>query len=646
MPSCPALTAITVILCTFSNAAAQSQRPARPIPYPVTPSPAFQSAVANGTRTMTGAPGPNYWQQWTDYRLYAKLLPDAKRIEGRAHIVYHNRSPVALPVLALHLHQNVHVAGAVRNRPTEVTGGVELSRVAAAGVALVEGTSYRVQGTLLELRLAAPLLPGDSVALDLEWSFTVPQSGMGRMGWSRDNLFFIAYWYPQMAVFDDVVGWQVDPYLGASEFYAGYGSYELTVEAPAGWVVMASGRLLNRDEVLPRHVLQRLATAERSDRVVAVLTDDDLSANQATLPGNDGMLTWRFQADTLRDVAFSATAASRWDAARTPVGDRDGDGQTDYARIDAIYRASAPRWTQAARDGQHAIDFLSRFTGFSYPWPHMSSVEGGGIIGGGMEFPMMTLIGDYRDRSDTALYNVHAHELAHMWVPMIVGVDERRRAWMDEGTTTFNENQARAEFFPGMDHDAPDRESYLLMARAGLEGEMMRRTDYQYDDQARGIASYSKPATILVALRGLIGEEAFVRGYHTYIADWAFKHPKPLDFFHEMATAAGRNLDWFWRTWYYETWVLDQAVAGVTDTDSGTQIVIEDRGLAPMPVRLTLTLASGERVQEEIPVEQWLQGHQTADITVPTTSPVVRVEIDAAGVFPDADRSNNVWTRN
>lgn len=646
MPLSRILTPIAIILCTFSNAIAQSQRSPRPIPYPVTPSPEFQAAVANGTRTVTGAPGPNYWQQWTDYRLYAKLVPDGKRIEGRAHIVYHNRSPVSLPGLALHLHQNVHAEGAVRNRPVEVTGGVELSRVAAGGVELVEDTWYRVQGTVLQIRLPAPLAPGDSVALDLEWSFTVPQAGMGRMGWSRDNMFFIAYWYPQMAVFDDVVGWQMDPYLGASEFYAGYGSYDLTVEAPAGWVVMGSGRLMNRDDVLPPHVLQRLATAEGSDRVVAILTDNDLHSNQATLPGNDGVLTWRFQADTLRDVAFSATVASRWDATRTPVGDRDGDGQTDYARIDAFYRASAPRWTQAARYGQHSIDFLSRFTGFPYPWPHMSSVEGGGIIGGGMEFPMMTLIGDYRDRSDTALYNVHAHELAHMWVPMIVGVDERRRAWMDEGTTTFNENQVRTEFFPGMDHDAGDLESYLATARTGSEGEMMRRTDYHYDNQARGIASYSKPATIMVTLRGLIGEEAFMRGYRKYIADWAFKHPKPMDYFNTMETAAGQDLDWFWRTWYYETWILDQAVASVTETDSGTQIVIEDRGLAPMPVRLTLTLASGDRLREEIPVDQWLRGRRTADVTVPTTSPVVRVEIDAAGVFPDADRSNNVWTRN
>ncbi|MCH8145112.1 MAG: M1 family metallopeptidase [Gemmatimonadetes bacterium] len=624
---------------------AQAERPTRPIPYPLTPSPEFQAAIANGSRTTTGEPGPNYWQQWTDYQLHVKLIPETKRIEGRAHIVHHNRAPTPLPGLGFHLHQNVHAEGAIRNRTVEVTGGVELSRIAVAGVELTENVAYQVQGTILLVRLPEPLLPGDSVTVEIEWSFTVPQTGLGRMGWSRDNLFFIAYWYPQVAVFDDVVGWQMDPYLGNAEFYAGYGSYELTVEAPSGWIVMGSGRLVNREEVLPTHILQRLATAEGSDRVVAVVTEDDVRSNRATLPGTDGMLTWRFQADTLRDVAFTATRSSRWDAVRTPVGDRDGNGTTEYARVDAFYRGSAPRWTQAARYAQHSIDFLSRFTGFPYPWPHMTAVEGGDIIGGGMEFPMMTLIGPYNGRSDSALYNVTAHELAHMWVPMIVGVDERRHAWMDEGTTTFNENQARMEFFPGVNHNLGDREGYLQVARMGLEGEMMRWTDHHYSDEARSTASYSKPASILVALRGLIGEEAFTEGYHKYIADWAFKHPKPLDFFNTMATAAGEDLDWFWRTWYYETWTLDQAISSVTETDGGTQIVVEDLGLAPMPVRLTLTLANGDQVHEEIPVDAWLRGLRVANITVATPSPVVRVEIDAAGMFPDADRSNNVWVR-
>jgi hypothetical protein len=296
-----------------------------------------------------------------------------------------------------------------------------------------------------------------------------------------------------------------------------------------------------------------------------------------------------------------------------------------------------------ARYSQHSIDFLSRYTGLSYPWPHMTAVEG--VIRGGMEFPMMTLIEDYNRANDAALYNVAAHELAHMWVPMIVGVDERRHAWMDEGTSNFNESRARAEFFPGGDHGSAHWSQYVRVAQLGIEGELMRRTDYHYDDFARGVASYSKPATVLVALRALLGEDTFVQGYQKYLADWAYRHPKPMDFFNAIETAAGQDLDWFWRTWYYETWTLDQAIAGVSTSGEETRIIIDDLGLAPLPVRLTLTLENGEERREEIGVEVWLAGERTASLTVRLSSPVVRAEIDPDGNFPDTDRGNNVWTR-
>ena len=637
-----------ILLCLPQMLAGQAAPLRRPIPYPVVPSLEFQLAVENGTRTETGEPGPAYWQQWTDYELSATLDPDEKRVTGSARITHFNRFSRPLPVVALHLHQNVHAEGALRNTPVEVTGGMTLNLVVADGITLEEGSTqagpaYEVDGTLLVIRPPRSVPAGGSMVFEFEWSFIVPQDGLGRMGWDDDNVLFVGYWFPKMAVLDDVIGWHVDPYLGNAEFYDGFGSYDFSIDAPAGWIVMASGELLNREEVLLPHIQERLAAAEASDAVIQVVGQDDLSSGQVTQPGVDGRVTWRFQADTVRDVAFSATRDSRWDAVRTPVGDRDGDGRPEYARVDAFYRSDAERWTEMARYAQHSIDFLSRYTGLSYPWPHMSAVEG--VIRGGMEFPMMTLIEDYNRASDAALYNVAAHELAHMWVPMIVGVDERRHAWMDEGTSNFNENQARAEFFPGENHESADQGQYVQITQLGIEGELMRRTDYHYDDFARGVASCSKPATILVALRALLGEETFMRGYRKYLADWAYKHPKPMDFFNAMATAAGQDLGWFWRTWYYETWTLDQAIADVSTFDEETRIVIDDLGLAPMPVRLTVTLENGEERQESIGVDVWLDGERTTAITVRFPSPVVRVEIDPDGNFPDTDRTNNVWTR-
>ncbi|MFQ5689525.1 MAG: M1 family metallopeptidase [Gemmatimonadota bacterium] len=626
---------------------------ARPIPYPVTPPPGYERAVARGTRSAGGAPGPAYWQQWSDYSLRAKVYPRRKRLEGSARIHYENRSPATLDALYLFLTQNVHSPGAIRNEPYEVTGGVTLGRVAVDGTEIFPNPArdepgYRIRGTVLEIVPPEPVLPGGAVEIEAEWAFRIPRSGAGgRMGWDSDDLLFLAYWYPQMAVYDDVVGWQRDPFLGSAEFYAGFGSYDLRIQVPQGWLVRATGRQENPASVLSAPVLGRLELAESSDTVVHVVTEEDLASGRVTRRSEDGWLTWSFHADTVHDASFSVTRRSLWDAARTPVGDRDGDGETDFTRVEATFRLSASHWHEAARYAQHAIRFHSRFTGLPYPWPHMTAVEGGGIIQGGMEFPMMTLIGDYNARGDSALYYVTAHELGHMWVPMTLSTDERRYGWMDEGMTTYLENQARKEFFPGNPADSLERESYLAVAGTGREGPMMRWPDYQYPGPAAAVASYSKPATLLAALRGLLGEQIFLRAYRTFMEEWAFKQPKPWDFFHTFDRVSGRDLWWFWRSWYYETWTLDQAVERVSPSadGSGTQVLIEDRGRVPMPARLLITRVDGTRLRREIPVRRWLAGARQAAVTVPAGAPVIRVEIDPEHVFPDADRENNVWVR-
>jgi hypothetical protein len=569
-------------------------------------------------------------------------------VDGTAQLTYHNRSPDTLAVVFLHLHQNLHAPGAMRNEPQEVTGGVTLRRVAAAGRTLsaIEGQApgYQVDGTRMAVRLARPLLPRDSVRLEVDWGFRVPQAGAGRMGYDADNLFFIAYWFPQMAVYDDVVGWQTDPYLGNAEFYLGYGSYDVAITAPEGWVLLATGELRNEADVLPAPVMERLRRARQSDQVVTVLSSADFGPGRATRRGTNGRLTWQFRADSVRDFSWSATRQSQWDVARTPVGDRTGDGRTEHAQINSLWRASAPLWREVARYSQHSIAFLSRYTGVPYPYPHMTAVEGENIIGGGMEFPMMTLMGSYTQRGDTALYAVTAHELAHMWIPMIVGSDEKRYAWMDEGTTTFNENQAKRDFFPGAQNfDLEDQISYLRAAQANVEGEMMRWTDYHYPGPAGTVASYTKPATALVALRAILGEETFNRGLRTFMQSWSYRHPYPWDMWNTFERVSGRDLDWFWRSWYYESWTLDHAVANVTTGPGGSTITIEDRGMLPMPARLLITRADGSSERREVPVERWLSGARTATVTVPGT--VTRVEIDPELVFPDINRTNNVWTR-
>ena len=440
-----------------------------------------------------------------------------------------------------------------------------------------------------------------------------------------------------------MVGWNRDQYLGTAEFYMGYADYDVSVDVPKGWIVTGTGELQNADSVLGDQVIERLKKAEASDSIVSIVATEDIYSNRTTKPGKGGRLTWRFKADNVRDFAFSVTKESKWDAVRVPVGDRKGDGKVDFARVDALYRAIAPLWLKAARYGRHSVDFLSRYTGYPYPWSHMSVIEGEDIVSGGMEYPMMTLINALNDGTDSLLYSVVVHEIAHMWIPMIAGADETRYGWIDEGTTDFHETQGRKEFYPGSDPETAERQPYFRVAGTSREDAMMRWTDFQLPG-AYVVSSYQKPATVLYALRGLIGEDAFKRGLQSFIRDWAYKHPTPWDFFNSFNTAAGKDLWWFWRSWYYETWTLDQAVGRVDVRADSTVITIEDKGLVPMPARVTVTLGSGQTVEREVSVDIWLTGARTATVTVPGGG-VTKVEIDAAKAFPDVDRSNNVWVK-
>lgn len=625
----------------------------RPVPNPISneiPN-AFYAAADAGTRTMSGEPGPEYWQQWTNYDMQVELIPEEKLIRGSSTITYHNNSPNTLNEILFELSQNLHKEGVQRKETAEVTGGVSINKVMQDGSELKglqspnEQNGYGVNGTLMVVQPSDPVEPGDSVQMQIEWEFPIPRQGAsGRMGYSEDNLFFIAYWYPQVRVYDDVIGWLTDPFTGNAEFYHGFGNYDVDITVPEQWMVASTGTLTNGKEVLRDEIYKRLQKGHKSDSVVQVVTEDDFG--NVTQSTDNGKITWNFNAEKVRDFAFSVTSESMWDATRTEVGDRDGDGETDYAAINAIYRSSAPLWTNGAAFTQHSVGYLSDYTGLEYPWPHMTSVEGGGIIGGGMEFPMMTIIGAYNGQPETSLYSVIAHEIAHMWVPMQISTNERRYSWIDEGTTSFNEDQSYLDYYPsGNNPEQSEFQSYLQIAGSDFEGSIMRWSDYHYNGFAYGIASYPKPAALLISLRHLLGEETFQKALRTFLEQWRYKHPYPWDLFHTFENVSGKDLSWFWRSWYYETWILDQAVGNVTPTETGTDIVIEDYGEIPMPVTVEIRLADNSTITREIPVDIWLHGNTSTTLTIDPDVEVTSVVIDPANKYPDIDRSNNRWKK-
>ncbi len=608
---------------------------------------AFDRALANGTRARSGEPGPRYWQQWADYRLAAELNPVSKRLTGTAAIRYHNRSPDTLGVVYVQLLHNIFAPESRHN--TDVPWAVEgyqLSRVAAQGTALGEGqdegAGYEVDGTIMRIRLPRPIPPGGTADLAFAYRIRIPPDGAPRGG-QDGEVYYISYWYPQMAVYDDVNGWQTDQYYGNAEFYMGYGNYDVALTVPAGWLVSSTGTLTNAPEVLSARTMARLDSAMTAPEIVHVVTEADRGAGKATAAGTDGKLTWRFRAENVRDVAWGASAGYLWDATNAEVGDTDGDGGPDTTRVDALWRPEmrTSHWDRAAGYGRHSVEFLSEYL-WPYPYPHMTAVDGPTSCGG-MEYPMMTCIGGQWDT--LTMYEVVVHEIAHMWHPMQIGSDEKRFAWMDEGFAQFTQSQAMPDYFKGYDDEAENREPYLNLAITGGEVELMRHGDRYPNYTTYGTASYYKTATALVALRGVLGRETFDRAFREYGRRWQYKHPMPYDFFNTVEDVSGRDLSWFWRTWFFETWKLDQAIDTVATVGDSVEVVVENLGRAPMPVHLEVTRAEGKPQRVEIPVSAWFAGQKRASVRVPREPAIRGIEIDPEREFPDVDRGNGSWPR-
>ena len=620
--------------------------PSRPLPYPVFETHAFARAVARGTRTRTGEPGPKYWQQFARYRIDAELVPATSLVNGRETVRYFNRSPDTLRAVWIYLNQNLFEPTAARTEPVPVTGGMEILRVSAWGQTLAKrdtGTGYTVRGTLMRVVLPRALPPSDSLDLDIAWAFQVPPDRAPREGTTGD-VFMIAYWYPQLAVYDDLTGWQIDPYLGTAEFYMDYADYEVNLTLPQGWLVGATGELTNATEVLSKQTRDRLAEARRGAAVLHVVRDQDRGAgpNKATNTGFDGVVTWRFRANDVRDFDWGASSKFLWDATIAVVEDRDADHRPDTTVVNTFYRPEARRWAwdRSAEYERSVVEFLSNYL-WPYPWRQMTALEGP-VSCSGMEYPMLTCIGGPRDT--LSLYSVQVHETAHMWFPMQVGSDERRYAWQDEGLTRFNQAQGMQAYFKGYDRERISRDAYLALARTDSEVPLMRPGDqYPVGTAAYGIASYDKMSTNMTALRALLGSDTFLSAYRAYGRRWLYRHPSPYDFFNTFDALGGRDLSWFWRTWWYETWTLDQAIGAVTTVDGKLAVTIEDRGLAPMPVRLAITRSGGAVERREIPVDVWLSGARQYTLTLESAATVTRIEIDPERAFPDIDRSNDLW---
>jgi hypothetical protein len=591
-------------------------------------------------RSGSGRPGPGYWQQEVDYRIEVTLDPARNELRGRADVAYQNRSEDVLPYLWLHAEQNMCAPGSLTSQLDQpplvflgstfdfsckgFAGGLTLDSVLVRGVAMHPA----MFGTTMRIDLREPLAPGDSLNLRLVWRFNVPPFGGGRMG-HDGSLYELGQWYPRLAVYDDLRGWNHEPYIGAGEFYLEYGRFDVAVTVPAGYIVAATGTLQNPAQVLTAAQQNRLAQAAASADPVAVITRGEASLPARTRPATTGTLTWRFTADRVRDFAFAASPSFQWDAS-----------VWEGVMIHTLYRPTAPLWAEANRMTREALAYYSR-QWLRYPWPQFTSIEGPVE---GMEYPMITFDPGGPTRED--VHWVLAHELGHQWVPMIVGSNERFYPWMDEGFNTFIDLANAARYFRGTPYgDSIEVHPLHLYADHAVPGEQplilrpVEVTDLFW-------AGYQKPALMLQLLRyEVLGPDRFDAAFRQYLDAWAFRHPSPADFFRLMRDASGMDLDWFWREWVMTTTHLDQAVDSIAAAPAGvSEVRLASLGTMVMPAELKLTFTDGSMEVVRLPVEMWNLGPRFT-YRVHGRPAVKRAELDPRHALPDVDRANNGYPR-
>jgi len=490
----------------------------------------------------------------------------------------------------------------------------------------------------MQVRLKAPLgAKGDKIQVKVNYDFSIPFYGADRMGrkkFKQGYVYEIAQWYPRMCVYDDVEGWNTLPYMGLGEFYCDYGDYDYTITAPANMIVVGSGDLLNGTQTLTATQLSRLAQARTSDKTVMIVKPEEVGLT-ATRPGK-GTLSWHFKMQNSRDVAWAASTAFIWDAAKVnlPSG-RKAIAMSAYP----VESSGNDRWSRSTEYLKNSIEIYSKKY-IEYPWTSAVNVSGVAL---GMEYP--GIIFCLSDMQNARLWNDVTHEIGHNWFPMIVGSNERKYMWQDEGfNTLINEYSTKmfnhGEYYDSTERAAPGLAKSMLRMHDPLmtAPESMNLNDYGF--------YYTKTNLGLNMLRNVVlGPKRFDYAFNEYIEHWALKHPTPYDFFRSMNNAAGEDLNWFFKPWFFTTWKLDQAIESVTfEKEKGSLITLVNKEKMAMPVDMKVTTADGKTELMHLPVNIWQRGG-TWTLRYPSTSEITSIELDPDKQLPDVDRVNNSWRK-
>lgn len=604
----------------------------------------FTYRQGNTYRTASGNPGPEYWKNGADYVLAVELDDVKNTLSGTITITYHNNSPEPLNFVWLHLEQNRYTPDSRGALATpiqgsrfdgDLNGGYAITNVKAK-TEKSESSRYLITDTRMQVFFDQPIAPkGGKATISMNFKYNIPGKGLDRMGRldvQKGTVYSMAQWYPRVAVFDDVLGWNTEPYLGAGEFYLGYGDFDYKVTVPYSHIVVGSGALQNEREVLPSLLQTRMRNAEKSDATVHIIKPEEVGNTQVTRPKQSGKLTWHFKMENTRDIAFASSKAFVWDAARINLP----EGKKAIAQSAYPLESNGDNgWERSTEYTKASIEFYSNKW---YPYPYPAAVNVASNVGG-MEYPGVSFCG--YNRKGASLWGVTDHEWGHMWFPMIVGTNEKRYFWMDEGFNTFMNFYSTKAFNDGEYTPRLSRDVLVNWLRSPNREPIATHADVAQSNNL-GMTGYWKPGYGMIMLREyVLGPERFDNAFKSFIHAWAYKHPQPNDFFNHMENVSGESLNWFWKHWYYTNDNIDLGIEAVDAVGNDYLLTFVNKGF-PFPLKFEVTYEDGSKERKELPVEVWQRGNRWIYL-LKTDKKLKQIEIDPDKIITDVDSSNDVF---
>jgi len=547
----------------------------------------IQTAYENGTRSYDGNPGPNYWQNLVDYEIKVEVAPATKKLSGSETVTFHNNSPNSLGQVVIRLYHDVFREAnprAYRVSPDDITEGVEISKLVIDGkeIDMEAPRAVRRQGTNMTVSLAEPLKSGEKLKMQIDWSQYIPTTTV-RTGAYDSTSFFLAYWYPQVAVYDDVFGWDNLAYDFSTEFYNNLGNYDVTITAPTDFTVLSTGQLQNPDEVLASEQLSRYKKAMASEETVSIVGLPELDAGMKHKGG-----TWHYKASEVPDFAFAVSDHFCWDAATQKIDNRD-------VLIHTFYNRSVEERGKLVTANQRKMmkHFSEDMPGIPYPYPEFCTFVAG-VGGGGMEYPMMA------NNGGPGL-GVTVHEMFHTYFPMYVRINEKRFAWMDEGWADFHTTFIINNFF-NPDDSPPYSGFGTQLGTLGSISDLPLITSTQFMDPSNyGYTAYPLPAFLYSVLYDQLGDAMFKKCLRTYITRWAKKSPTPYDFFYTFENVSGQDLGWFWKSWFFDYGDVDVSI----ESYKNGKLSVINKGTRPVPISIDIKYKDGSSDYKSYKASSW-----------------------------------------